>query len=298
MDNQDNKLIKPPDPKESPSGTAISKTGGGVKITGKSRLHSALVSSGPAPKDPEAAFKAAAAELNKSQIDKHDDPNTAEHRIAIMADCSGSMGSRDNSRFEKIELLRQALGSFIDQINPDNTSVAIYTFPFYEHGWEDDNDNITTSTYQSHGVHHKLSRDKNLLKLMVNGLKDGGGTPMSSAMNKVITDIPLSRGIIISDGEADSAPAALEEAHKFAKSETKIDCVHIGTSASGENLLAQIAKITGGLYLKFDNVDNFAKAFSFLTPEGRAKLALAAGPQATLAEKAEVARQLGAKEIK
>lgn len=292
MDDK-NKLIKPPDPASGPSGT-LSTTGGAVKITGKSRLHSALASAGGTKVDPEESFKKAAEEASKSAIDKTDDPNTAANRIAIMADVSGSMSSRDGSSHSKIDLLKMALGGFVQQINPETTSVAIYTFPL---GSEWDDNDYRSGSAQT-GVARRLSRDKNLLSLTINGLQDGGGTPMHSTMKKVIEEISLTRGIIVSDGDADSPDAALEQARAFAASETVVDCVHIGSSAGGENLLSQIAKITGGLYLKFDNVENFSKAFSFLSPENRAKLALAAGPGATLAEKAEVARQLGAKEIK
>lgn len=295
MPDEKDKLVKPPDPTSGPSGT-LAKPGGAVKITGKSRLHSALAASGGVKVDPEESFKKAAAEAAKSAIDKVDDPNTALNRIAIMADVSGSMGSCDGSRQTKIELLKMALGGFIQQINPDTTSVAIYTFPLgYERFDEDDDYGSVTA---SAGVAHGLSRDKNLLQMTVNGLRDSGGTPMHSTMSKVISEVSLTRGIIISDGEADSPDRALEQARNFAKSETIVDCVHIGSSGAGERLLSEIARICGGLYLKFDNVENFSKAFSFLSPENRAKLALAAGPNASLAEKAEVAKLLGAKEIK
>lgn len=110
---------------------------------------------------------------------------------------------------------------------------------------------------------------------------------MHSTMGKVIDELPLTRGIIISDGEADVPNAALDYARKYAASETVVDTVHIGNSTGGEKLLQEIASITGGIYIKFSDVAAFSKAFEYLTPERRATLML---PGA--------AALLGAKELK
>ena len=296
-ENEKDKLIKPPDPASAPSGTALSPSGGAVKITGKSRLHSALASQGGTKVDPEESFRSAVNAANASHVDKQSDPNTAENRIAIMADTSGSMSSYDGSSQSKINLLKTALAGFIQQINPDNTSIAVYTFPLGSRWYEETEDVDST---QLHGVTHRLSRDKTLLQLTVQGLSAGGSTPMHDTMQKVLDEVSLTRGIIISDGGADAPMFTLDKAQLFAESETVVDCVHIGSSASGESLLKEIAQITGGLYLKFDIVENFSKAFSFLSPEGRKALMLNAGPagQLTAEGKEAVARLLGAKEVK
>ncbi len=292
-DQNKDKLIKPTEEKEI-KGITSTKTGG-IKISGMSRLQAALKQ---APKeDLEESFRKAAEVVNEAAntVDKLNDPLTATNRIAIMADISGSMSDYAEGTKRKIDLLKTALKSFLNQINFDTTSVAIYTFPLRSgYDWDD----TDVDSGNSQGIKFKLSHNSPMLNLAVDGLQAAGGTPMHETMKKVINELPLTRGIIISDGEADRTDAALDEARKFALSETIIDTIHIGSSNSGEKLLQEIAKITGGLYLKFDNVTNFAKSFSYLTPENRAKLALAAGPQSTLAERNEVAKMLGAKEIK
>lgn len=294
MPDEKDKLVKPPNPNEGPKGITV--TGGSVKIHGKSRLHSAL-SQAPA-EDATESFRKAAQAVTSGNADKLNDPLTAVNRIAIMADISGSMASSDGSAQSKIELLKIALGGFLNQVNFDGTSIAIYTFPLRndgDHYSDDDGDPLLGSR---HGISYRLSFDKMMLQMAVNGLSSGGGTPMHSTMQKVLDELPLTRGIIISDGEADRADSALDYARKYAQSETIVDTVHIGTSPGGEKLLQEIAKITGGIYIKFDKVEAFAKAFGFLTPEGRATLMLNAGPGASLESKAAVARLLGAKEVK
>lgn len=287
--NEDkNKLIKPTSPPEGEI-KGIATIGGKVKISGKSRLHSALA--GAPVEDATESFRKAAATATASQVDKLNDPLTAANRIAIMADVSGSMdgGAGGNTREAKIDLLKVALTGFLNQVDSDTTSVAIYTFPLRggleQMNEEEENDQF--GSFQPKGVAYRLSFDKTLLQLAVQGLSAGGSTPMHSTMAKVIDELPLTRGIIIGDGEADAPQAALDYARKYAASETVVDCVHIGASSGGERLLKEIASLTGGVYLKFDNVENFSKAFSYLTPERRASLML---PGA--------AALLGAKELK
>jgi Mg-chelatase subunit ChlD len=289
-----NKLIKPSEAgKEISKGVSSTPTGG-VKIAGRSRLHSALAQ-GP-KEDPEESFRKAAQVIQEAALKNAVDPLTCENRIAIMADCSGSMSGRVISNKSKMDLLKEALRGFIDHVNFENTSVAITTFPLRQgYGWDGEDNSIASGGTTAKDL---LSTNKTLLETTAQCLQDGGGTPMHEAMGKVINEIPLTRGIIISDGDADHFELAIAEARNFAKSETMVDTVHIGKSSRGEKLLQEIASITGGFYIKFDDVSSFAKSFSYLSPEGRAKLALAAGPQATLAEKNEVAKLLGAKEIK
>lgn len=280
-----------------------SSPGSGIKITGKSRLHSRLGAIGnvASPQDAEAAFKDAARRVNEARFGNAEgtdqrDPLLAVNRIAIMADCSGSMGDYAPEGKRKIDHLKTALDGFLNQVRFENTSVALYTFPL--RGDHEDYDN--PDTYNQSGVKYKLSFNKDLLSLAVNGLRAAGGTPMAQTMANVLTDIPLTRGIIISDGEADNDTAAFEQANLYKDSETVIDTVHIGSSNGGEALLQKIASITGGLYLKFTNVAAFAKAFSFLTPEGRATLFLSAGVKGELTGEAkkEIAKMLGAEEVK
>lgn len=201
------------------------------------------------------------------------------NRIALMLDTSGSMAGTEEGGWStrhnqfaksKITLLREACQGFLTSCNFGDTSIAIETFPFSER------------------TRFPLSTFEPILTTTVMALDAGGGTtPMAEAMNYVLGSYSLTRGVIVSDGDADYASACESTAHDFKLADVPLDCVHIGKSSSGEELLSAIARITGGLFIKFDNVENFAKNFSYLTPQKRASLFLAGAQQ-----------MLGAKEIK
>lgn len=220
------------------------------------------------------------AETQQATIDAQ--ATMMENRIALMLDTSGSMAMTDNSasgsnynRFHqkldksKIELLREAMQSFVSQCNFGDTSLALETFPFEEE------------------FRLGLTSFEPILTTTVMSLQAGGGTPLSQAMSYVLGSYSLTRGIIVSDGDADNGPSALDIAGQYAEAGVPLDCVHIGTSSGGEQLLKDIAERTGGIFIKFDNVNNFAKNFSYLTPAKRSQLFLSGA-----------AGLLGAKEIK
>lgn len=209
-----------------------------------------------------------------------------ENRIGLMLDTSGSMSSIDNgvsrnnlmsnyARFHqqsgksKIELLREAISSFVSQCDFNNTSISMETFPY------DDKFRLGLTTFEP------------ILTTTIMSLQAGGGTPLSMAMDFVIRSYSLTRAIIVSDGDADSPQAARDIAEHYKESATPVDCVHIGMSPHGEELLRYIAEQTGGLFIKFEDVQNFAKNFAYLTPQKRASLFLSGA-----------AAMLGAKEIK
>lgn len=95
---------------------------------------------------------------------------------------------------------------------------------------------------------------------------------MAEAMAHVIKTYPVTRGVLISDGQANDTQAALEEADNYAAAEIPVDCVHIGHEEAGEGLLKEIAEKTGGIYVKFTDVTAFAKALVYLAPSGRTRL--------------------------
>jgi hypothetical protein len=74
----------------------------------------------------------------------------------------------------------------------------------------------------------------------------------------------------------------------FKEAGVPIDCVHIGSSTGGESTLKEIAERTGGVFMKFTDVGNFAKNFKYLTP----------GYYGQLTSGAISAAALGATEIK
>lgn len=168
------------------------------------------------------------------------------NRIYLMIDQSGSMAG------EPIKLLENAVQDFVQKSNPSDTAIAVKSFP--------------------QGTDIELTNDKMKLWMLCMGLTAGGGSPMATCMSDCLGHHnTMTRAIIISDGEPDSSP--LEDAKLYAKREIKIDTVHIGDSISGETTLREIARITGGLFVKFKDIKSFSTAFAFLLPETRAQAA-------------------------
>ncbi len=200
-------------------------------------------------------------------------PESMPNRICILPDCSGSMsgevsGLTNGPRKTKMDYLKEAVESFGENCKWSETSVAVMSFPY----------DVTELP---------LTNQQGMFVAGITTLKVSGDTPMGHSMARAIESIPMTRAIIISDGEATDNPKPEETARQYAEAKIPIDCVHIGYDQRGEELLQEIAKITEGKYIKFDNVANFAKALKYLTPAYRALLN---APSA--------AAILGAKEVK
>jgi Mg-chelatase subunit ChlD len=182
------------------------------------------------------------------------DPLKMEHRLCLMLDCSGSMCG------ERISNLSSAVQDFVQKADFSNTAIAIETFP--------------------NGLRLPLMTDKTALWLHCMSFEASGGTPMSEAMEYSFQNCKMTRGIIISDGQPDSSERCKNWARSFKEKEIPLDCIHIGDSSSGEELLKSLSEITGGLFVKFKDTSSFAQAMHFLLPETRseaAKLFLTAG---------------------
>jgi len=225
--------------------------------------------------------------LNKGKLKSSSSPfqqrvNTAKasvpdaaampHRLCLMLDRSSSMSSpadytrdrKDNKT--KIELLKDAIDNFVNRCDFQNTSLAVETFPA-----------SLELSLCSIGV---------MITSSVAGITASGNTPMRRCVESCLEKIPMTRGIIVSDGEAtdwhfsdydedDSetpSPSGDQLLIKYKTAQIPIDCVHIGDSSSGEEVLRRITKETGGVYLKFSDVNAFSKGFSYLTPGYRAQL--------------------------
>lgn len=182
------------------------------------------------------------------------------NRIGLMLDVSGSMSG------EKIEMCRLAGSSFCDQCDPAETAVAVNTF--------------------EPSLRINLSTMFPFISAEISHLRTMGGTPMAEAMVEMLHNEPITRGVIVSDGESTGADP-IPTAKDYKDAGIPIDCVHIGNDEGGEETLKQIAEITGGVYIKFTNVENFAKNFRYLTPRYRGLL-MAPG----------AAQLIGAKEVK
>lgn len=196
-------------------------------------------------------------------------PTEVANRLCLMLDCSGSMSG------EHLDNLKDAVTNFVNRCNFFETSIACSTFPKSED--------------------LELTNDPHGVTAFATGLSAGGGTPMHACLTHCLAK-PMTRGIIVSDGGAtdwggfdynnESKPDDLLK--KYKEKRIPIDCVHIGGSTSGEELLRRIALETGGIYLKFTDVSAFSTAFAYLTP----------GYRAMLTSGAVNAEKLGAKEVR
>ena len=227
-------LYKPPDP----SGSSVPAQRKGIKL-GVPALHQ---------------------RIHAAKADPNVAPDTMPNRIALMLDASGSMSGRANyddnvNLNRKIDCLRDAVMSFIVGCNLKDTALAIEEF----------------GAADTAGRRVALTCFGPILTTTAMSIEAYGGTPMGDAMDYVLRNYSITRGVIVSDGQADTAYQCEEQAKKYAEASIPIDCVHIGTG-HGEDLLRHIAEVTGGKYIKFTDVNAFAKSFKYLTPAFYAQL--------------------------
>lgn len=192
----------------------------------------------------------------------------------IFPDCSGSMsdvvggayGSERGSRNElknKVYYCREAVTTFLDNCFQGATRVGIASFPEL--------------------VVVEPTLDLLTVKHAAKAIDATGGTPMDEPLDFVIHEWPVTHGIVISDGCPDSEKAALDAAQLYKEKGVKLDTVHIGDKDErGESLMKRIAELTGGVYIKFSNVKNFAENFKYLTPQHRLTLTTSKNPIALL----------------
>lgn len=207
-------------------------------------------------------------------------PDEMPNRICLILDCSGSMSALEKhgvSDKSRIDLLKDAVANFASRCDFSNTSVAIKTFP---------GDKATKL----------VSRTGEVIAFAL-GLQASGGTPLYQCLEQTLEEVRMTRGVIVSDGNAsDWFVNDTEEAHyiadevmkKYVLQDIPIDCVHISTSEEGETVLRMIAKVTNGIFLKFTDVSSFSRAFGYLTP----------GYRALLTSGSLDASKIGAKEVK
>lgn len=190
--------------------------------------------------------------------------DTLPNRLCLMLDGSSSMNeSADYSKGlpSKIHLLHEAIDNFVSRCNFSDTAIAIETFP-----------PDVTLPLTNIGIH---------IISTAQSLRASGNTPMHNCVERCLPKLPLTRGILVSDGDATDWGGYYSENKeadadaillKYKEAGIPIDCVHIGESSGGEELLRRIAKLTGGIYCKFTDVGSFATAFAYLTPGFRAML--------------------------
>jgi uncharacterized protein YegL len=190
------------------------------------------------------------------------DPLTRDNRIALLLDASGSMRGDKNAK------LRDACVSFVNACNFSDTSVSIECF--------------------GADIRQPLTCFHPLLMTTVMTIPAEGGTPLAESMEYVLTQWPLTRAVVVSDGQPDRDTPCYEWATRYAEAGVPCDCVHIGASAHGEACLQRIAELSGGRFIKFSDITSFAKSFKYLTPAF----------YGVLTSGGVTANELGAKEIK
>jgi Mg-chelatase subunit ChlD len=192
-----------------------------------------------------------------AQVVRPIDLTAKPNRVALVCDNSGSMACMDdfNKGVEKsrIEYLREAVQSFLQSCNPDDTEIAIYNF-----GGKDEDD-------------RRLGTDFGTLTVCALTMEAQGGTPMGWGMEKALKE-PLSRAVLISDGEATDGDASYRQAETFRAAQVPVDCIHIGPTESGEARLRRIADMTGGIYIKFRDASQLTAKLHYLTPAYRGLL--------------------------
>jgi uncharacterized protein YegL len=233
------------------------------------------------------SFKSRLAQVK--QATESTDPQTMPNRICLMLDCSGSMDSMESDHINhkdkrRIDLLKDAVQNFVSRCNFVDTSVSLATFPGHT-------DKALPLTSQSSVI----------IGYSV-GLEASGGTPLHQCLVGALESVAMTRGVIVSDGgatdwrsgvydleDSTTGPSPSDEILKTYKEQgIPLDCVHISTGSDGEELLRKIASETGGIFIKFSDVNAFSKAFGYLTPSYRAMLTSGSVS----------ASELGAKEIK
>jgi hypothetical protein len=217
------------------------------------------------------------------------DPSTMPHRICLMLDCSGSMNTEEstpNGYNKRIDLLKIAIDAFTARCNPNDTSLAAETFP--------------------EGMSLELTSNMIRANMFASALHANNGTPMHKCIVKCLSAVPMTRGVLVSDGQADNwpdwadipfvgdssegpvkLPGDASILTKYKNQGIPIDCVHISQATQGEDLLRRIARETGGIFIKFTDVSIFSTAFAYLTP----------GFRAMLTDGRITAEQMGAKEL-
>lgn len=199
-----------------------------------------------------------AAEVMKELVPQTD-PLTLPNRLAIVADFSGSMNEyasgswKADNGVSKFQLLKDAIQDFALRSNPQDTAIAVESFPS--------------------GFRIALTNNTQEVYMRMLGAGVLGDTPMGAGLHNALEHHSPTRCMLISDGEATDGDSSFEAARRLKNKEIICDCVHIGNSSSGEERLKQIAEITGGMYMKFKDVASFSQNFHYLLPESRAAIA-------------------------
>lgn len=205
---------------------------------------------------------------NKANFDskmKDIDPQTVPNRLGLVIDDSGSMGS------DGMANAHLAVKNFTANCNMLDTSIAIYPL-------------------NKEAKHLICNYD--LVNLFVSSIMATGGTPIYGILDKLITNEPITRAVLFSDGSptdssitreyvdtvfSDSKPkeVAIACINKYKDKEIPIDTIFIGQDeiSQGYNEMKKIAELTNGTFIHFKDSTSLSTGLKYLAPKFRALLA-------------------------
>lgn len=175
--------------------------------------------------------------------------------IIAVVDISASMGTdfrvKNHEPISRMGAVVEALHYIIDSSNRTLTRIGLIAF--------DDHAEL---------LQQKTDRFTNV-KAAAMKLEPRGSTYMSRGMELALEAEPH-RIILLSDGETSDRATCVQIAYEAAARHVKIDTVGIGDT--GLDLLREIARITGGVFMFADSLDALRE--SFMKLETRARLQL------------------------
>jgi uncharacterized protein YegL len=170
------------------------------------------------------------------------------HRIGIIFDDSGSMCG------ERITAAHQACEIFLKHCN--STDTAVFVVPMNEALISATNDHFS-------------------LNLLISKIMDTGGTPLYGSMRKALDyERPnfITRAVLFSDGSPSDSDVGIIQS--YVEKKISVDTVYIGGRDNSDNsVLQNISERTGGVYMKFSDMEKMKAAFKYLSPGYRGLLA-------------------------
>lgn len=205
---------------------------------------------------------------NKANFDhamKEVDPLKVTNRIGLVLDDSGSMGH------DGMKNAHEAVKGFTANCSMLDTSIAVY--PLNKDS-------------------KPLTCNYDLVNLYVSSIFATGGTPIYGKLDTLITNEPITRAVLFSDGgPTDSSLLTAQEdtwgytnkpkevaigtIKKYTDKEIPIDTIFIGLddTSNGYKEMKKIAELTGGVFIHFKDVTSLASNLKYLAPRYRALLA-------------------------
>lgn len=176
-------------------------------------------------------------------------PLECTNRLGIIFDDSISMAG------QKIKDARMGITNFLSSCKPQETSIALYP--------------LESSS-------KTLTIDYNTLNVYVSCLTTIGGTPLYEAIKRCQNNEKLTRNVVFSDGEPNPDDIYhKDDVIQYAReNKVPIDTVFIGDKLSrGYKELEQLAELTGGIFVHFEDSAQLNRNLKYLSPGLRGLLA-------------------------